>query len=270
MLPISAVFITYNEERDLPNALSSLSGIADEIVVVDSGSTDHTCEIARQAGARVISRAWTDFGDQKNFAAAAATNEWVLSVDADEVLSPGLRDALGAWKQCWAAQQQPEHNAYEVNRKTNFLGKWILHSGWYPEYHIRLYRRDRARFVGAIHETVRTDNAGERPGRLVGDLLHYTVRTLPEHHAKTDAFASRAAADMFARGRRRWRGGMWVGAPWTLLHKFVVQRGFLDGYNGALIAWSSARYVWEKYRRLGILVRGGELEQRAWPQADDR
>src|SRR5581483_10739592 len=106
-------------------------------------------------------------------------------------------------------------------------------------------------------------------GRLRGNLLHYTMRSLREHYAKMEVFTTRAAQDLHARGRRRWRGGMYVAAPWTLLQKYVFQLGFLDGYRGALIAWTSARHVWLKYRKLGILVRGGKLEPRSWPQARD-
>lgn len=261
MPPISATLITYNEALDLPQALASLQGVADEVIVVDSGSSDETCRIAAQTGARVISRAFTDFGDQKNFAAAQAAHPWILSLDADEALSAELRASLLAWK-----RSEPACAAYEMTRKANFLGGWIRHSGWYPEYRVRLYRRDRAAFAGALHETVRTD---EPVGRLGGDLFHYTVRTLREHNAKLEVFTDKAAEDLFARGRRRWHAGMYLSAPWTVLQKFVLQRGFLDGRRGALIAWAAGRYVWMKYRKLGILVRGGKLQRREWPQAGD-
>ena len=261
MPAISAILITYNEEADLPEALASLRGVADEVVVVDSGSADRTREIAQEMGARVVVRPFTNFGEQKNFAAAQASNEWLLSIDADERLNPELREAIAAWK-----QTQPQYPAYEINRKPNYLGGWIRHSGWYPEYCVRLYRRDAARFVGALHESVHVDG---RVGRLPGNILHYTIRSLAEHYAKMDAFTTRAAEDLYARGRRNWRGGMWVAAPWTLVQRFFFQLGFLDGYRGALIAWTSARYVWLKYRKLGVLARGGKLEARAWPQARD-
>jgi glycosyltransferase involved in cell wall biosynthesis len=258
---LSATLITYNEQRDLPQALTSLAGLADEIVVVDSGSTDRTCELARQAGARVIARPFNGFDAQKNFAAEQAAHEWVLSLDADEAISPELRASLLAWKQA-----VPDAAAYQVGRRTNYLGEWIRHSGWYPEYHVRLYRRDRARFAGRLHESVRVDGA---TGRLAGDLLHYTVRTLEEHYAKLEVFTTLAAEDLFARGRRSWRMGMYFAAPWAFLNRVLLRRGFLDGYRGVLIAWTSAVYVYLKYRKLGLLVRGGKLERRAWPQAGD-
>jgi glycosyltransferase involved in cell wall biosynthesis len=261
MPAISAILITYNEQSDLAEALLSLRGVADEIVVVDSGSADRTCEIARGLGARVVSRPFTNFAEQKNFAAGQAAHDWALSLDADERLSSELRESIIGWK-----QSNPEYVAYRMNRKPNYLGGWIRHSGWYPEYCVRLYRRDAGRFVGAIHESVRVNG---RVGLLRGEILHYTIRSLGEHYAKMEAFTTRAAEDLYARGRRRWRGGMWVAAPWTLVQRFLFQLGFLDGYRGALIAWTSARYVWLKYRKLGVLVRGGKLEARAWPQARD-
>lgn len=261
MPPISAILIIYNEQADLPDALESLRGVADEIVVVDSGSSDRSCEIAQSFGARVVVRPFTNFGEQKNFAAGQAAHDWVLSLDADERLSGELRESITVWK-----QSEPEFTAYRMNRKANYMGGWIRHSGWYPEYCVRLYRRDRARFVGALHESVQVNG---RVGALHGDLLHYTIRSLGEHYAKMETFTTRAAEDLYARGRRRWRAGMWLAAPWTLLQRFFLQLGFLDGYRGALIAWTSARYVWLKYRKLGVLARGGKLEARAWPQARD-
>ena len=261
MPPLSAILITCNEERDLPEALASLAGVADEIVVVDSGSTDRTCDLARQAGARVFSRPFAGFDQQKNFAAEQACHDWVFSLDADEALSPELRVSLLKWKQGTA-----QCAAYEVSRRTNYLGKWIRHSGWYPEYQLRLYRRDRARFAGALHESLRCDGP---TGRVDGDLLHYTVRSLAEHYAKLEAFTTLAAEDLYARGRRRWRGAMYAATPWTFLSRLIFSLGFLDGYRGLLIAWTSSLYVWMKYRKLGQLVRGGKLERRAWPQAGD-
>ncbi len=271
MPPISAILITFNEERDLPAALSSLAGVVDEVVVVDSGSADRTCELARRSGARVLVRAFTDFADQKNYAASIATHDWVLSLDADEVLSPELRASISAWK-----QTEPEYSAFKVARKTNYLGGWIYHSGWYPDYHVRLYHRRYRHFVGAIHESVQSaGHAVDRqrkpaaPPILSGDLLHYSIRTLGEHYAKQDAFTTKAAEDLFARGHDRWWLPMCVAAPWAFVQKFVLQAAFLDGYRGALIAWTSARYVWLKYRKLGVLLRGGKLRHRPWPQAGD-
>ena len=259
MPPFSAILITYNEERDLPQALASLEGLADEIVVVDSGSVDRTCELARERGAKVVSRRFTAFDEQKNFAASQASQDWVFSLDADEAVGPELRASLRVWK-----ESIPECVAYQVGRRTNYLGKWIRHSGWYPDYHLRLYRRDGARFAGSLHERLRVDGP---TGELPGELLHYTVRSLEEHYAKLEAFTTLAAEDLYRQGKRSWRGAMYAAAPWTFVSRLIFRLGWLDGYRGVLIAWMSSRYIWVKYRKLGQLIRGGKLERRSWPQA---
>jgi glycosyltransferase involved in cell wall biosynthesis len=258
MPPLTAILIAHNEELDLPRALGSLSGIADEIVLVDSGSTDHTCEIAREYGARVYTRKLNGFAEQKNFAASFSSNDWLLSIDCDEELSPGLRSSLLSWKQ----QQNPDQNAYAFSRMTNYLGGWVRHSGWYPEFKVFLYRRDKGSFVGTLHERVQV--AGP-VGRLEGHLYHYTVRSFAEHKAKIDAYTNLAAEDMFAHGRRSWRAAMIVAPPWTFLQKLVFQLGLLDGWRGWLIAGLSAKYIYTKYRKLGRLRMGEKLTQRSWP-----
>ncbi len=246
---LTATLITFNEEQNLPRVLASLADLADEIVVVDSGSTDRTREIARQHGARVLSRPFTDFAEQKNFAAAQSSNGWILSLDADEELSPELRESLWTWK-----QQAPTGVAYEFARRASYLGGWIRHSGWYPDRKARLYRSDRAHFVGRVHESLAVDGP---VGRLDGGLYHYTARTFSEHVAKVDTYTTLAAEQLFAAGRRRWRLAMVLAPPWTLLHTLILQRGFLDGYRGWLIARMAARYVFLKYRKLGRLVERG-------------
>ena len=257
MPALTATLIAHNEELDLPRALASLAGVADEIILVDSGSTDRTCDIARAAGARVHARKLDGLAEQKNYGASFALNDWILSVDCDEELSPELRASILAWKQI-----DPEHDGYKFSRLTNYLGGWIRHSGWYPDYKLKLYRRDRGKFVNVLHEDVKLEGT---PGRLKGDLLHYTVRTYAEHRAKMDFFSTMGAEDMFARGRRSWRGAMIVAPPWTFVQRLVLQLGVLDGRRGWLIAWLSAAYVYIKYRKLGRLLAGEKLTHRSWP-----
>jgi glycosyltransferase involved in cell wall biosynthesis len=257
MPALSAILISYNEEQDLPRALASLAGVADEIVVVDSGSTDKTVEIARSFGARVETRILDNFAEQKNFAAALASNGWILSMDCDEELSPELRSSILDWK-----QQTPDKNGYEFLRLANYLGEWIRHSGWYPEYRTLLFHRDKGKFVSALHESVHVDGP---VGRLKGPLFHYTIRSLAEHKAKLDAMSTLAAEDMFARGRTRWRPAMIFAPPWTILQRFVLQLGVLDGRRGWLIAWHSGKYIYLKYRKLGRLLAGEKLAHRSWP-----
>jgi glycosyltransferase involved in cell wall biosynthesis len=246
MIRVSACIITLNEEENLARALGSLVGIADEIIVVDSGSIDRTEEIARQHNAKFFTRTWTNYADQKNFAAEQAANDWILSIDADEELASPLHTSLWNWK-----KHTPQLNVYEMARRTFYLGAWIGHSGWYPDFQRRLYSRTAAKFSGIIHESLRFNG---RPGRLAGDLLHYTVRSFAEHQANVDRYTTLAAQQMFAQGKRSWRGALWLATPWSWFQNFVLRGGFLDGYRGALISQMAARSVRLKYAKLGRLI----------------
>jgi len=258
MPPLTAILIAQNEEQDLPRALASLEGVADEIVLVDSGSTDRTIEIARQFGARIFTNPFTSFGDQKNHAAAQAANVWLLSLDSDEALSPELRQSLREWK-----QREPDRAGYAVSRISQYLGVWIRHSGWYPDYVVRLYRRDRGQFSGVPHDNVRLD---EPPGRLAGHLQHFTINSISEHKAKIEAFTTMAAQDLFQRGKKHWRAQMLLAPPWTFFQSLVLRLGLLDGTRGWIIAWMAARYVFLKYYKLGLLLRGGTQQGNNGPQ----
>jgi glycosyltransferase involved in cell wall biosynthesis len=254
---LTAILIAYNEEQDLPRALASLAGIADEIILLDSGSTDRTCEIARALGARVYHRHLDGFAEQKNYAASFSSNDWILSIDCDHELSSELRASMLAWK-----RQIPEKNAYEILLFTNYLGGWIRHSGWYPEFKVLLYRRDKGKFAGALHERIHVDGP---VGRLSGHLFHYTIRSLTEHRAKLDAMSTLAAEDMFAQGRKSWRAAMIFAPPWTFVQRILFQLGVLDGRRGWLIAWHSGSHIYLKYRKLGRLLAGEKLAHRSWP-----
>lgn len=245
---VTFTLITRDEERNLPRALASVKELADEILVVDSGSRDRTCQLARNQGARVIERAWSDYSDQKNFAASHASNEWIFSLDADEELSPELAAALAAWK-----TRSPDAVAYRMRRKARYLGRWIHHSGWYPDPKLRLYRRDAARWVGKLHESLEVRGA---VGWLEGDLLHHTFDTLDAHKAAVCRYSALAAEDMWTRRRRRWLLSLLFASPWTFLRTLVLQQGFRDGYRGVLIAWMAAYYVFLKYWRLGRMKSG--------------
>jgi glycosyltransferase involved in cell wall biosynthesis len=258
MPALTAILISYNEELDLPGALASLAEIANEIILVDSCSTDRTCEIARSFGARVYARKLDSFADQKNYAASLSSNDWILSIDCDQELSPELRSSMLAWK-----QEAPEKNGYEILLLTNYLGGWIRHSGWYPEFRVLLFRRDKSKFVSALHERVHVEGP---IGRLSGHLFHYTIRSLAEHNAKLDAMSTLAAEDMFARGRKSWRAAMIFASPWTIVQRLLFQLGILDGRRGWLIAWLSGNYIYLKYRKLGRLLAGEKLAHRSWPK----
>jgi glycosyltransferase involved in cell wall biosynthesis len=243
---LSACIITLNEEQNLPRLLASLRGIADEVIVVDSGSTDRTEAVAREHGVTFHFRPWTDYGDQKNHAASLAEADWILSLDADEELSSALQTAVLDWK-----KRVPRFGVYEVARRTWYLGAWVKHSGWYPDFKKRLYRKDVARFDGTLHETLQFK--GEC-GRLAGDLLHYTIRDFSEHKANVERYSTLAARQMYVQGKRHWRGAVWLATPWSFFQNFVLRGGFLDGYRGALIARMAARTVRMKYSKLGKLI----------------
>jgi glycosyltransferase involved in cell wall biosynthesis len=243
---LSACLITLNEEHNLPRALASLNEIADEIVIVDSGSTDRTEAIAREHGAVFVTRGFSGYAEQRNFAASRAANEWVIVVAPDEEISGELRAAMLNWK-----KQQAEASVYEMARRTWYLGKWIRHSGWYPDWQRRLYRKDAAKFTGLIHEALRFEG---KPGRIAGDLLHYTVRTFAEHEAKVEQYSTLAAQQLLEEGKRTWRTAVWLAAPWSFFQNFVLRGGFLDGYRGALISRMAARTVRLKYQKLGRLL----------------
>ena len=265
MPALTATLIAYNEERDLPRALASLEGIADEIILVDSGSTDRTREIARAHGARVYARQLDSLAEQKNYAASFSSNDWVLCIDCDEELDSRLRASILAWKETTtdkAHEKAPEKAGYEISLLTNYIGGWIRHSGWHPDYKVKLYRRDLGRFVNILHESVQLDGPA---GRLDGHLLHYTIRSYAEHRAKMEFLTTMAAQDMFSRGRKQWRAAMILAPPWTFFQRLIFQLGVLDGWRGWMIAWLSGIYIYLKYRKLGRLRAGETLTRRSWP-----
>jgi glycosyltransferase involved in cell wall biosynthesis len=246
MNQLSVCLVAQNEQENLPRLLRSVQGIADEIIIVDGGSTDRTQDVAREHGAKVFFRTFTNHADQKNYAASLASHDWIFLLDADEELSPTLRQSVRTWK-----SQPAEFAVYEMPRLTWYLGAWIRHSRWYPDWQRRIYRRDKAAFAGVIHSALRYDGT---IGRLQGDLLHYTIRTFQEHEAKLEKYTTAVSKEMFDQGKRVWRAAMWFAAPWSWFHHFVLGAGFLDGYRGGLIAKMAARGVRLKFKKLGQLV----------------
>ena len=254
---ISVCLITLNEQENLQRALKSVQGIADEIVIVDCGSKDGTEQVAREYSAAFLFREWTNFAEQKNFAAEAAGCEWILSLDADEELGERLRRSLLEWK-----QQEPQFVVYEFARRTRYLGGWIKHTTWYPDFQRRLFRKGKAHFSGAVHEALRFEG---KPGTLRGDLLHYTVQSFAEHELKVERYTTIAAQQMYVAGRRTWRGAMWVATPWSWFQNYFLRAGFLDGYRGALIAQMAARAVRLKFAKLGRLIIAEKNREAAGP-----
>lgn len=240
-MKISATLITLNEEENLPRALSSLS-FCDEIIVVDSGSTDRTLDIAERGGARVIENPWTGFSGQKNFAAEQARNDWVLALDADEALTEELQTQIAA-----LAAGSPGHAGYSFPRKARYLGRWIQHSGWYPDRKVRLYDRRRGRWVGDyVHESVVVNGP---VGELSGDLLHYTCESFSEHIRTLDRYTTLAAQEHAARGLKVGWSQLILSPAWAFIRSYFLKLGFLDGFQGLLIARAASFYVFAKYAK---------------------
>lgn len=240
-MKITATIVTLNEERNLARALDSLDCV-DEIVVVDSGSIDGTREIACRYGARFIEHAWPGFAAQKNFAAEQAGHDWILSLDADEALTEGLSAEITRLK-----QGGPEAQAYRMPRRAQYLGRWIRHSGWYPDYKVRLYNRRHARWAGEyVHESVQVEGS---VGTLGQDLLHYTCDSLSQHLRTLDRYTTLAAAELRDRGRRAGIPRLLLSPPWTFFRTFVLQQGFRDGWQGLVISVMAAWYVFLKWAK---------------------
>lgn len=238
-----AVCVIAQDEQDrIGDCLASVAW-ADEIIVVDSGSTDRTVAIARATGARVIERGWPGYIAQKNFALEQATADWVLCVDADERVSPpladGIRRALAAAPATIAG--------YRMARRTFYLGRWILHGGWYPDYKVRLVRRGRARW-GGVDPHDRLEAEGP-VGTLSGDLEHRTYRNMADHLRTIDRFTGVAAGEMQARGRGGALAGMLLNPPAKFLKMYLLKAGFLDGVPGFIVAVLGSYYVFLKYAK---------------------
>lgn len=239
---ISVTIITLNEEDRLGDALDSVAW-ADEIVVVDAGSTDRTVEIARQYTDRVIVRAWPGYAAQKNFADSQASGDWILSIDADERVSPELRHTIEELR-----HYGPRHDGYRLARRAWYMGRWIRHCGWYPDYQLRLYRRDRACWTGEyVHESVRVDGS---VGTLSGDLWHLTRRSVGEHHEVLGRYTTLAAEQESLRGKRATLTRLLIQPLLTFLRSYVLKQGFRDGIPGLVISSFAAYYVFLKYAKL--------------------
>jgi glycosyltransferase involved in cell wall biosynthesis len=238
---ISATIIAHNEARHIGRAIGSL-GCADEIIVVDSGSADETGEIAQSLGARVIVHSWEGFAAQKNFAVDQARYEWILSLDADEELDARAQEAVANWK-----RSEPACIGYRFARRACYLGRWIRHSGWYPDYKLRLFDRRKGRWEGSyVHESV---VASGPLGIMPGEILHYTCDSLDDHRRRVDFYTDLAAAEMLRQGRPVGRLRRTLDPPWTFLQTYVLRGGFLDGAQGFWIALMASRYVALKYAK---------------------
>jgi glycosyltransferase involved in cell wall biosynthesis len=244
---LSVTIITLNEAANIDACLASAAW-ADEILVVDSGSTDETVARARARGARVLTREWPGYAAQKNWAAGEASADWILSIDADERVTPELAAEIRA------ALAAPAAAGFRMPRVTWHLGRWIRTTDWYPDYQLRLYDRRRAQWQPhRVHESVRTDGAVLT---LTRELQHFAYRDLSHHHVTMDRYTTLAAEEMFDRGRRAGVFDLAIHPPLAFLRNYVLRRGLLDGSIGFIVSAMNAYYVFLKYAKLRALSLG--------------
>ncbi|HSP61734.1 MAG TPA: glycosyltransferase family 2 protein [Pyrinomonadaceae bacterium] len=237
---ITAAIITFNEADNIQAACESVVW-ADEVLVVDSESTDDTCEIAARCGARVIRNAWPGFSAQKQFATDAAAHDWIFSLDADERVSPELQASIGALR---SANDESLADGYRVARRAFYMGRWIRGGGWYPDRQLRLFKRTRGHWRDRlIHESVTMDE-GARVETLSGDLLHYTIRDSAQHqHMIETRYAPLGAQQMLRDGRRTSNLQISLAGPAAFVRSFVLKGGWRDGRAGLTIARFAARHA---------------------------
>ncbi|HEX3685299.1 MAG TPA: glycosyltransferase family 2 protein [Bryobacteraceae bacterium] len=238
-MKISATIIAFNEERNIARVIESLR-CCDEILVLDSGSNDRTVEIATNLGARVVEASWHGYAAQKNIAAELAANDWILSLDADESLSEALEAEI------WQIKKSgPKFDGYTVPRLAQYLGRWILHSGWHPDRKVRLFDRRKAKWVGDfVHESVTVDGS---IGELKSNLLHFTCNSLSEHLRSMDRYTTLAAQEIVSRQKNITWTLLLFDPPWTFFRTYFLKLGFLDGPEGLAIAYMAAFYNFVKY-----------------------
>ncbi len=247
MEKISCVIITLNEEKNIGRCLSSLTGIVDEIIVVDSLSTDATEEICSGFNVRFIKQKFLGHIQQKNFAIDLASNKYVLSLDADEALSEKLKESILKVKNKFT------FDAYEMNRHSNYCGQWIDHSGWYPDKKTRLINKEKGRFGGQNpHDKIILDETASLD-HLKGDILHYTYYSIDEHYRQADKFSTIAANELFRKNKKTNLIHIWLKSSAKFLRNYVIKLGFLDGAAGFTICRISAFETYQKYNKLRML-----------------
>jgi len=246
MEKISATIITYNEEKNIERCLKSLQGVADEIIVVDSFSTDRTKEICIKYNVSFFERAFTDYSDQKNWAIEQTKYPIILSIDADEELSEKLKESILTIKNNW------QDDGYFFNRMTNYCGKWIKHSGWYPNHQLRLWDKSKGKWEGIIHEKITVDK--NKITHIKGDLYHYSYHNYSQHILQIDKFSELQSKQLYEKG-----GGVsWfkiIFAPFIrFIRHYIIRFGFLDGSAGFIISVNSAYGQFLKYIKLKKLT----------------
>ncbi|MDQ3193272.1 MAG: glycosyltransferase family 2 protein [Bacteroidota bacterium] len=244
MEPLSVVIITYNEEKNIARCLDTIRGISDDIVIVDSFSTDRTKEICEKEGVNFIQKVWKGYSLTKNYANNQAKHKWILSIDADEALSEELKKSI--------LQLKKEFNSncvYKFNRRMNYCGKWIYHSGWYPDTKIRIFNKENSNWQGDIHEKLVVP-AHFKEIHLKGDLLHYSYYSIQEHYKQAEKFAYMSADVLYRKGKKASWPLIYTKAGFKFLRNYLMKKGFLDGYTGFTICKIAAWETYHKYSKL--------------------
>jgi glycosyltransferase involved in cell wall biosynthesis len=240
--PVSVIIITRNEAAHIDAVLQSVSW-ADEVIVVDAESTDDTVALARRHASQVLVRPWQGYSNQKTFAAGLARHDWILSVDADERVTPALADDVQR-----ALEAEPAARGFEVPRVTFHLGRWIRSTDWYPDYQLRLYDRRHARWSDRpVHESVVVDGP---IGRLRGELQHFAYRDLSHHLETIDRYTTLAAGFLDAQGRRARVLDLLLHPPFAFVRNYVLRLGMRDGMAGLIVSLLNSYYVMLKFAKL--------------------
>lgn len=255
MIKLSVIIITLNEEHNIERCLLSVQEIADEILVVDSQSTDKTEEICLAKGARVVQHPFKNFVDQKNFATQEAKYEYVFSIDADEYVSEELKKSILKIKENW------QYDAYEMKRLNNYCGQWIKHSGWYPGWKPRIFERSKGKWDGLlVHETLKM-NPGTTMGKLDGDLLHNAYDSISEHFHKTNRYTDLTAQEAFMKAKKSSIIKIRLSPMIRFFRDFIIKGGFRDGIYGYIICKISAQATFLKYSKLHQMWQDEKLKK---------
>ena len=242
MIKLSVVIITFNEERNIGRCLESVKNIADEMLVVDSLSTDKTREICESFNVRFVSQKFLGYVEQKNFAMNLATNDYILSLDADEALSNELSDEILKIKKDF------QFTGYQFNRLTNYNGHWVRHCGWYPDTKLRMVEKKKARWVGTNpHDGLIVEG---NISHLKGDLLHYSYNSISGHVMQSNKFSTIEAKALYNKGKRASLVKLFTRPPYQFIKDYFFKCGFLDGYYGFVICFMNSIYVLLKYAKM--------------------
>ena len=255
MTPLSVVIITFSEERNIDRCLNSLKTVADEIVVIDSFSEDKTAEICNRYNVKFIQRKWEGYSATKNFGNKAASYDYILSIDADEALSPKLQLSIIECK------EKGFSGAYAVNRLTNYCGSWIRHGGWYPDTKIRIWNKHDGEWTGEIHETIDFSIKVDVT-LLKGDLHHYSFYSLEDHLLKVEKFTDIASRDLYRQGKKARLVKLFFSPVVKFIKDYFLRLGFLDGIPGFTISRISAYATYLKYNKLQKLELSGKLRNK--------